>query len=88
LHAEDLDGARVGTQESFADLDGGGLSGAVGTEEAEALTAADLEVERVDGNDVGVGFSETANREREWRSGGSGHRGKLTPQGRLLLAAG
>jgi hypothetical protein len=64
MQAEDLDRARVGVQESFADLDGGGLSGTVGAEETEALTAPDFEVERVDGNDVGVGFSETANRER------------------------
>jgi hypothetical protein len=64
LHPEDLDGTGVGTQESFADLDGGGLPSAIGAKETEALAAADLEVERVDGNDVGVGFTETANRER------------------------
>ena len=87
LHAEDLDGAGVGREEPFADFDGRGLSGAVGAEETEALAGADLEVERVDGDDVGVGLTETANREREWRSGSSGHRGKLTRPGKALLAA-
>jgi hypothetical protein len=70
LHAEDLDGPGVGVQKSFADLDCRGLSGAIGTEETEALAAADLEVERVDGNDVGVGLSQTANlrvRVAQWR---------------------
>jgi len=64
VHPEDLDGTGVGAQESFADLDRSGLPGAIWAEETEALAAADLEVERVDGNDVGVGLTETANRER------------------------
>ena len=63
----DLAGVRLG--EALADLDGGGLAGAVGPEEAEALARTDLEVEAVDGDDVTVGFAELAEEER---GGGSG----------------
>ena len=47
--AKDLDVARVGRVEALADLDRGGLAGAVGTEKAEAFTGPDLEVEAVHG---------------------------------------
>ena len=54
-----------GAVEALADLDGGGLAGAVGTEQAEALARTDLEVEAVDGDDVTVGFAELAEDEGE-----------------------
>ena len=62
--AEDHDLAGVGLGEALADLDGGGLAGAVGSEQAEALARTDLEVEAVDGDDVAVGFAELAEEER------------------------
>ena len=61
--AEHLDLARVGRGQALADLDGRRLAGAVGPEQAEALAAADLEVEAVDGDDVAVGFAELADDE-------------------------
>ena len=45
---------RVGRVESFEDLDGRRLARAVRAEQAEALPAHDVEVEPVDGFDVGV----------------------------------
>jgi hypothetical protein len=52
---------RVG--QAFADLDGGGLAGAVGTQEAEALAGADVEVEPVHRDDVAVSLAEPADEE-------------------------
>ena len=62
--AEDDDLARVRRREPLADLDGGGLAGAVGAEQAEALARTDLEVEAVDRDDVAVGLAELADEER------------------------
>ena len=53
VHAQDLDDAGVGRGESFQDLDGRGLAGAIRAEEAEAFAALDDEVEAVDGFHVG-----------------------------------
>ena len=59
-----LDLAGVGRREPFADLDGGGLARAVGTEQAEALAGTDLEVEPVHRDYVAVGLAELADDER------------------------
>jgi hypothetical protein len=42
------------------DLDGGRLARAVGTEEAEDLARPDLEIDAVDGCDVGVALDQAA----------------------------
>ena len=48
-HPQYLDLAGGGGQQPFEDFDGGGLAGAVGPEQAEALSRLDFEVEAVDG---------------------------------------
>src|SRR5687767_11551753 len=58
---------RIGDGEPFADLDGGGLSGAIGPEEAETLPREHFEVESVDGDDLAECLAETA--ERDGRGG-------------------
>src|SRR5207249_6352288 len=64
----------VGGGEAFADLDGGGLAGPVGPEEAEALSGPDLEVEAVHGGDVAVSLAEAAeNQGGGGGGGGAGH---------------
>ena len=60
--------ALVGLGEALADLDGGGLAGAVGAQQAEAFAGPDLEVESVYGDDVGVSLAEAADEER-WELG-------------------
>ena len=67
MTAENLDCSGVGVQQSFADLDRRRLSGAVRSEQTEALAGANVEIERLDGDDIGVGLSETADRERQRR---------------------
>ena len=44
----------------FADFDGGGLAGAVGAQQAEALAAAHFEVEAVHGDHVFVRLAQIA----------------------------
>ncbi len=63
VQAEELDGAGVGGGEALANFDGGGFAGAVGAEQAEALAARDLEIDAVDGDDVGEGFAESAEKQ-------------------------
>ncbi len=52
--AQHLDGAGVRAQQPEDGADGGGLPGAVGAEQRDGLTAADVQVEAVDGEDVSV----------------------------------
>jgi hypothetical protein len=61
--AEDEHLPLVGLGESLTDLDGGGLSGAVGSQQAEALAGPDLEIEAVYGNHLGVLLTESSNEE-------------------------
>src|ERR1041385_5404378 len=70
--SEHPDLPRVGRGEAFADLDGGGLAGAVGPEEAEALARPDLEVEAVHGDDIAVLLAEAAE-DQGGRGGRAGH---------------
>lgn len=69
---EDGDVTAVGGGESLADLDGGGFAGAVGSQEAEALAGAHVEVEAIDGDDIGVRLTECAERERHGEAGARG----------------
>ena len=62
--AEQLDLALVGRGQPFEDLDGRRLAGAVGAEQAEALAAADLEIEAVDGDDVAEALDQAATADR------------------------
>jgi hypothetical protein len=68
--------AFVGLGQSFTDLDGGGLAGAVRAEEAETLAGVDLEVESVHGGDVGESLAEPADEERRRGRRGSRHAGE------------
>ena len=54
MHAEHRDLAGVGGRQAFADFDGGSLAGAVGPEEAEAFSAAHLQLDAIDGDHVFV----------------------------------
>ena len=53
-HAEDFDLARGRLQQAFENLDGGGLAGAVRSEQAEALAGLDGEIEPAHGFDLAV----------------------------------
>ena len=53
------------SSQPFADLDGGGLAGAVGAQQAEALARAHLEIEAVHRDDVAIGLAESAHTHRE-----------------------
>ncbi|GAC1413795.1 MAG: hypothetical protein NVSMB53_11640 [Gemmatimonadaceae bacterium] len=64
MPSQDLNAAGISWEEALADLYGGRLSGPVGPEEAEAFPSVHLEIQAIDGNDVGVGFSESLNPER------------------------
>src|SRR4029434_10934922 len=58
--AEDLDVPRIGRGEPLEDLDRRRLACAVGSEQAKALAAGDLEIEASDGNDIAVALDEPA----------------------------
>src|ERR1044071_762626 len=66
--AEDANLTRVGLVQPLADLDGGGLAGAIGAEQTEAFAGADLEIEPVDGDDILVGLAEAVDRSEEHTS--------------------
>ena len=61
--AEDADLAGVGVPQALQDLDGRGLAGAVGTDQAEDLPGVHVEVEVVDDGATGVGLGEPADRD-------------------------
>jgi hypothetical protein len=52
VEAEDLDGAGGGCEQAGEHLDGSGLAGAVGAEEAKELAGGDGEVDVLDGGEV------------------------------------
>jgi hypothetical protein len=56
LHSEYFEVPGITFQQPFTDFDSGGLPGAIGAEQAEALACFDLEVEAVHCYDVPVGF--------------------------------
>src|SRR6266571_4047846 len=58
--AEDLDIPRVRRGQSLENLDGRGLAGAVGPEQAEAFAGPDREIETRDGDDVAEAFGQGA----------------------------
>src|SRR5579862_3289570 len=60
---EDLDVTAVAFEKPLADLDRGGLSGSIGSQEAEALARLHLEVEAVHGDDIPVSFAQGADNE-------------------------
>jgi hypothetical protein len=53
-HAEHFHLAGIGSCQALADLDRRRLAGAVGSDQAEALARADLEIDAVNGDDVVV----------------------------------
>ena len=61
-HAEHLDLARIGGGEALADFDGGGLAGAIGSQQAEAFARAHFQIEAVDGDHVFVRLAQIADR--------------------------
>jgi hypothetical protein len=54
IHAEHLDGAAIALQEALKDFDARRLTGAVGAEKGEDLTALDVEADVVNGFEVSV----------------------------------
>ena len=58
VHPQDFDRSGVGDREPFEDLDGGGLAGAVGAEQPEALAGFDGEIEPRDRYDVAVALDQ------------------------------
>ena len=60
VHAQHLDLARIGWRQPFADFDGGGLAGAVGTQQAETLARPHVQIEAVDGDHVFVRLAQVA----------------------------
>src|SRR5688500_13154109 len=67
--AEDQHVSGVRLLKPFADLDRGGLAGAIRAEEAEAFAGLHFEVESVDRYDVAEGLSESVYFQREWCHG-------------------
>src|SRR6266446_2432446 len=61
---QNLDVARVGGRETFEDLDGGRLPGAVRPEEPKAFAGPDREIEPRDGHDVAKAFGQRATVDR------------------------
>src|SRR6185437_2077535 len=92
--AQDDDIAAVGTSEAFADLDRGGFAGAVGSEEAEALARAHVEVEAIDGHDIRIRLAEGSDREghgrgqRDAKYSGGKERGSGNGRGQRPAAGG
>ncbi len=80
VHTEDLDGAGGRVGQPFDDLDGGGLAGAVGSEEAEALADLDGQIEaahRLDGRPAFIaleqsGAADGGSHGDDYRDGGRG----------------
>ncbi len=62
--AEHFHFAGIGRSQAFADLDGGGFAGAVGTEQAEALAARDFQIEAVDRDHILVCLAKVAQAQR------------------------
>jgi len=56
IQAEELHAARSGREQTRKHLDGGGFTGAVGTEETKELSGGDGEIDAVDGGE----FAEVA----------------------------
>src|SRR4029453_9977516 len=80
--AENLDIPRIGRGESLEDLDRRRLACAVGTEQAETLTAGDLEIQASDSHDVAVALDEPAAAKR------SGHGTSIVSEAVLRNARG
>src|SRR5713226_7532498 len=64
LLAEHLDDAAIRRGQSFQDLDGGGLAGAIRSEQSEAFALADLEVQAVDGDQFAIALDESGTAHR------------------------
>jgi hypothetical protein len=69
MHSEHFDLAGIGRRESLADLDGGGLSGAVGAEQPEAFAGAHFQIEAVHGDHVFVSLAKLAHAKGGLRGG-------------------
>ncbi len=60
IDAEDFDGTGVGPSNAFEAFHGGGLAGAVGSDEAEDFALGDLEGDVIDDGGFAVSFGEAA----------------------------
>ena len=70
IDAEHADLARRAQAVALEDLDGRRLAGAVRAEQGEGLTAGDVEVDAVDGDDAAVRLAQSADPHRGIRAGG------------------
>jgi hypothetical protein len=73
IKAENGDFASATRSQAFQNLDGRGLAGAVGSEQAENFSRLNLEVDSFHGVDLTVGFLQTVDRDR---CGRGVHRGE------------
>jgi len=69
-HAQHFDVAGIGGNQPLADFHGGGLAGAVRSEQAEAFAGADFEFQAVDGEHILVSFPQVAHVKGGGRRGG------------------
>jgi hypothetical protein len=74
--SQHFDFAGIGGGEPFADLDGGGLTGAIGTEQTEAFRRAHFQIEAVHGDDILVNFAKLVHAKGGLR-GCWGHRNSM-----------
>ena len=78
---EQFDLAGIGGGQAFADLDGGGLAGAIGSEQAEALAGAHFEFEAVDGDDIFISLAKTCDAQ-SWLGSNDRHETSIASEGR------
>jgi hypothetical protein len=76
MQSEHFDLAGIGGSEALADLDGGGFSRAIGTEEPEAFSRVHFQIEAVHGDHVFVSLAKLAHAKGGLR-GGWGHRDSM-----------
>jgi len=69
VQAEKFDDSGIGIGQPFADFNGGGLSGAVRSEQAEALAFCHFQIDAVNGDDVSVSLAQVAQEQRRALAG-------------------
>src|SRR5687767_993395 len=75
VETQDADLATVRGAQALEDLDGRGLAGAVGAQQAEDLARSDVEVDAGDGLDVAVALGQAANPDDRAPPDRDGHAG-------------
>src|SRR5439155_12661899 len=81
IFAQDFRAAEGGSEQAGEDSHGGGLAGAVGTDEAEDVAFFQDQVEGVEGGQRAIAFGEGARRDGGWIENGPGRRCALPRRG-------